>query len=335
MRPGYEDAHSIDNDLAFLQASLAEFPDADVYSLSESVNLGLFVPPGQEITDRPTMSPATTPNLGEPKERTAVVDSRGRGRPGRSPSARRGTPGCRRPSTGAGAPTSPWSPGPNYHHGIRALANSLRRVSSIPLLALCTPDADQAALTASGIHVIEVPEIVNPNRIRRMQSPVRRDLHQAQRLPAGLPGPAGLPRRRHRGAEEHRRPVRRGRLRRRARRRPGPGQRADLQLRGVRGHPVPRAVPLPARPAREHRLLRRRRPGLPEQHLPRLATAAAGVQHHQADVRPPPGAVQRRGGQGAALRRGQAVGAGQAGQPATTSWTCAGWSSSRTGSSAS
>ena len=60
--------------------------------------------------------------------------------------------------------------GPNYHHGVRALANSLRRVSSIPLLALCTHDADQAALTASGIHVIEVPEIVNPNRIRRIQA---------------------------------------------------------------------------------------------------------------------------------------------------------------------
>ena len=43
------------------------------------------------------------------------------------------------------APTSPWSPGPTYHHGVRALANSLRRVSSIPLLALCTADADQAA----------------------------------------------------------------------------------------------------------------------------------------------------------------------------------------------
>ena len=60
--------------------------------------------------------------------------------------------------------------GPTYHHGVRALANSLRRVSSIPLLALCTADADQAALTASGIHVIDVPEIANPNRMRRMQS---------------------------------------------------------------------------------------------------------------------------------------------------------------------
>ena len=108
MKPGYEDAHSIDNDLAFLQACLAEFPDANVYSLSESVNLGMFVPPGQEITDRPTMSARTTPDLGQPKERIAVVVPR-RGRRSRSPSAHRATPGSRRPWTGASAPTSPWS----------------------------------------------------------------------------------------------------------------------------------------------------------------------------------------------------------------------------------
>src|SRR5215213_917124 len=133
LKPGYEDAHSIDNDLAFLQACLAEFPDADVYSLSESVNLAMFLPPGPEITDRPTMSIRTTPELGQPKERTAVMV----------------------PAVGPAKPITISAPrdgrlyemlddrkcayvtvvsGPTYHHGIRALANSLRRVSSIPLL---------------------------------------------------------------------------------------------------------------------------------------------------------------------------------------------------------
>ncbi len=50
----------------------------------------------------------------------------------------------------------------DYHHGARALAGSLRRVTDVPLLALCTPDADTAALLASGIHTIDVPAIVNP-----------------------------------------------------------------------------------------------------------------------------------------------------------------------------
>jgi Glycosyl transferase family 8/Alpha-2,3-sialyltransferase (CST-I) len=169
MRPGYEDAHSIDNDLAFLQAALTEFPEADVYSLSESVNLGLYIPAGKEITDRPTMSPATTPNLGEPKERTAVViPEYGKARPiviAKPRDAR-----LSETIDGRRCAYVTVVSGPNYHHGVRALANSLRRVSSIPLLALSTSDADQAALTASGIHVIDVPEIVNPNRTRRIQA---------------------------------------------------------------------------------------------------------------------------------------------------------------------
>jgi Glycosyl transferase family 8/Alpha-2,3-sialyltransferase (CST-I) len=169
LRPGYEDAHSIDTDLAFLQATLAEFPDASVYSLSESVNLGLFVPPGQKITDRPTMAPATTPNLGEHKERTAVVlPEDGPARPITISKPR----DARLWETVDGRKCAYVTvvSGPTYHHGVRALANSLRKVSSIPLLALCTHDADQAALTASGIHVIDVPEIVNPNRARRFQA---------------------------------------------------------------------------------------------------------------------------------------------------------------------
>jgi hypothetical protein len=169
LRPGYEDAHSIDNDLAFLQATLAEFPDADVYSLSESVNLGLYVPPGKKITDRPTMSPAITPDLGEPKERTAVVVPQD----GPARQIIISKPRDTRLSEtidGRRCAYVTVVSGPSYHHGVRALANSLRRVSSIPLLALCTHDADQAALTASGIHVIDVPEIVNPNRARRIQA---------------------------------------------------------------------------------------------------------------------------------------------------------------------
>jgi len=169
LKPGYEDAHSIDNDLAFLQACLAEFPDADVYSLSESVNLAMYLPPGKEIIDRPTMSIRTTPELGQPKERTAVmVPAVGQAKPITISAPRDGRLYELLDDRKCAYVTV--VSGPNYHHGIRALANSLRRVSSIPLLALATADADQAALTASGVHVIDVPEIVNPNRMRRMQS---------------------------------------------------------------------------------------------------------------------------------------------------------------------
>lgn len=169
LKPGYEDAHSIDNDLAFLQACLAEFPDADVHSLSESVNLAMFLPPGREITDRPTMDPRTTPDLGQPKDRIAVVVPAGGPA---EPITIRAPKDTRLSEKFDGRECAYVTvvSGPTYHHGVRALANSLRRVSSIPLLALCTADADQAALTASGIHVIEVPEIVNPTRTRRTQA---------------------------------------------------------------------------------------------------------------------------------------------------------------------
>ena len=132
MKPGYEDAHSIDNDLAFLQACLAEFPDANVYSLSESVNLGMFVPPGQEITDRPTMSAKTIPDLGQPKERIAVVVPQEGPAKQITIQAPRDT---RLSETVDGRECAYVTvvSGPTYHHGVRALANSLRRVSSIPL----------------------------------------------------------------------------------------------------------------------------------------------------------------------------------------------------------
>jgi hypothetical protein len=52
--------------------------------------------------------------------------------------------------------------GPTFHHGARALAGSLRRVTDVPLVALATPDANTDALEASGIAVVGVAPIANP-----------------------------------------------------------------------------------------------------------------------------------------------------------------------------
>ena len=62
LAPGYESAHSIDTDLAFLRGCLAEFPDARLHNLSDSASLAAYVASPSEATDRPSMGrrPAAT-----------------------------------------------------------------------------------------------------------------------------------------------------------------------------------------------------------------------------------------------------------------------------------
>ncbi len=166
--PGYESAHSVDTDLAFLQACLAEFPDARVHNLSDSANLSTYLGAAPEHVEGPDLASGTTPHLGEPKDRVVATLPGARGadqvvvtaprdrRLWQEVDGRR----CAYVTVVSG----------NYHHGARALAGSLRQVSDVPLLALATPDADRVALAASDIHVIDVPEIHNPNTSQRFQA---------------------------------------------------------------------------------------------------------------------------------------------------------------------
>jgi lipopolysaccharide biosynthesis glycosyltransferase len=160
MAPGYEPAHSIDTDLAFLRGCIAEFPDARLYNLSDSANLATYVPAPTRLNG-PSMAELPPAQLGESKERVVVtLRPSGRAKPvvvhaapdrrlWREIDGRR----CAYVTVVAG----------NYHHGARALANSLRETTDVPLLALCTADANKIALAASGIHVVDIPEIANPN----------------------------------------------------------------------------------------------------------------------------------------------------------------------------
>jgi lipopolysaccharide biosynthesis glycosyltransferase len=162
LAPGYESAHSIDTDLAFLRGCLAEFPEAELHNLSDSTSLATYVPAPSGPPPGLTMADAPPPDLGEPKERVVLtLQPSGRVTPATVHAARdhrlwRELDGrrCAYVTLVSG----------NYHHGARALANSLRATSDVPLLALCTGDADRVALAASGIHVIDVSEIANPNR---------------------------------------------------------------------------------------------------------------------------------------------------------------------------
>lgn|GEM_PF-142893 len=165
LRPGYEDAHSVSTDLAFLRACLTEFPDARITTLCASETLELYLPGPRPLPEGRSMTPETVPLLGRAKARAVPVgtDADGAARlevrevPGEDPWATVDGRRCAYVTVVSG----------DYHHGARALANSLRTVSDVPLVALCTPDADTSALLASGIHVVDVPPIVNPHTAGR------------------------------------------------------------------------------------------------------------------------------------------------------------------------
>ncbi|MBD8078064.1 hypothetical protein IF651_03200 [Cellulosimicrobium arenosum] len=164
LRPGYEDAHSVSTDLAFLRACLTEFPDARITTHCASETLELYLPGPAPLAEGRAMSPETVPLLGRAKDRVvpAGTDADGTVRlevrevPTADPWAEVEGRRCAYVTVVSG----------DYHHGARALANSLRTVSDVPLVALCTPDANTTALLASGIHVVDVPPIVNPHTAR-------------------------------------------------------------------------------------------------------------------------------------------------------------------------
>jgi len=167
LAPGYEDAHSLDTDLAFLRACLAEFPDARVHNLGDSTNLSVYLPRPADRVAVPDLAAGSTPRLGQPKDRVVATLP--------------AVPGAAAVTVTAPRDDRLWKEvdgrrcayvtvvSGNYHHGARALAGSLRRVTDVPLLALATHDADRSALAASDIHVIDVPEIRNPHTARRSQ----------------------------------------------------------------------------------------------------------------------------------------------------------------------
>jgi hypothetical protein len=170
LQPGYEPAHSRDTDLAFLTACLAEYPQAKVYTVSGSTALAALLP-APPASSVPSVSDAA----GSPPV-AQVSDAVG------SPWSRAATPGLA--SAGpyeAGAIDGPAGrlpyadldgrrcayvtlvAGPGYHHGALALANSLAKVSQVPLIALVTPDANRDALARAGLFTAQVDAIGNPH----------------------------------------------------------------------------------------------------------------------------------------------------------------------------
>jgi Glycosyl transferase family 8 len=158
LTPGYEStgAHSVDYDLAFLRSCLLEFPDARVVNLGESKNLRQYIPGGEPLEGRPTLADTPLPQQGKPKPHTTLEAADGAEivyePPAEAPFKEIDGRRCAFVTLVSG----------DYHHGARALANSLRAVTDVPLIVMCAYGANKAALQRSGLHVVDVPAIVNP-----------------------------------------------------------------------------------------------------------------------------------------------------------------------------
>lgn len=149
-------SNEIDVNLAFLRATLEEFPAADI-------TCATHVPLLASVLERSDAAqhPAALPRQGLLKAHMTL-------------------------SNGSLAEVSPANPEPyaeiagkrcayvtlvggNYHHGARALARSMAQVTTIPLIVLCAPGADRQALERSGLNCIDVPEIMTPHQPGEMQ----------------------------------------------------------------------------------------------------------------------------------------------------------------------
>lgn len=158
--PGYENQHSLDRDLEFLDTCLAQFPDADVK----------YVGPSEHLHAR-----LATPTAGEPATFAGVPGPQlaARPKPTLQATAPRDTSGPLTITESSALPHKVINgrrcgyvtmiSGPTFHHGARALARSLRSTTDVPLLVMCTPSANTGALKASGIATLNVPEIMNPS----------------------------------------------------------------------------------------------------------------------------------------------------------------------------
>jgi lipopolysaccharide biosynthesis glycosyltransferase len=160
LAPGYEANHGLETDIAFLRSCVAAYPEATITSVSQSEMLHLYVKQAEDLVDRPHLSPEPGSTVGVAKETVEVELPAAKG------AAPLVVPKVDKPLwkeiDGRRCAYVTVVSGGTYHHGVRALANSLRRVTDVPLIVLCTPDANTHALRSSGVITLDVPPIVNP-----------------------------------------------------------------------------------------------------------------------------------------------------------------------------
>lgn len=160
LAPGYESSHSLDRDLDFVDACVAQYPDAGIRQIGPSRALAERFP-APPARGRPnTFCGRAAPEWQVMPKAPLTVGAPGAAAIDVHPPV--GMPTAVINGRRCGYVTFVSGP---FHHGARALARSLANVSDVPLLVMCAPSADRAAMRSSGLTCIDVPDIVNPNQL--------------------------------------------------------------------------------------------------------------------------------------------------------------------------
>lgn len=160
LTPGYEDAHSLDRDLDFIDACIAQYPDARIQHIGPSRHLASRFPTPERRATGGTFGGVDAREVARLAKPTLAIDGATSAQSDELPYALIDDKRC-------GFVTVVSGP---FHHGVRALARSLAKVSDVPLTVMCAPSADRAKLRASGLVCVDVPEIHNPNKLGRTTS---------------------------------------------------------------------------------------------------------------------------------------------------------------------
>ncbi|MDG1265119.1 MAG: alpha-2,3-sialyltransferase, partial [Ilumatobacter sp.] len=160
LQPGYEDNHALDRDLDAIDACLLQFPDAQVKYIGPSRHLRERLITPESRSEACTFGGISAPRVAAAGKNTWRVTEAGELLADSSEDLPFTEIGGRR----CGYVTLVGGP---FHHGARALARSLAKVSDVPLLVMCAPNADRVALRESGLACIDIPDVFNPNTMTR------------------------------------------------------------------------------------------------------------------------------------------------------------------------
>ncbi len=166
LTPGYENKHDLGYDMRFFEATLENFPDARLRALSDSPFLQNLPPvvdptpsvdrdflPRARLTVRPGPFRPGTLTFNDGKQ--IGMEELSKDVPELYSTVLEGKK-CAYVTLVSGG---------GFEHGVRILARTLAKHTSVPLVVACTEDADKSAMFAENVICFDIAPIDNPNQL--------------------------------------------------------------------------------------------------------------------------------------------------------------------------